>query len=467
MFDTDAESFGDTTIQSVRTSDAKDQVQLQRGYSVDSHHRFSKMTPLLEQDRASHVTNNQQATGNQTKGEDNGSSIYPEEYEDGYSSEETGAGDRLEYAQVGFPFLKAGETQEWSQFQRTSLSQLPVDLGPDPRLEATNLPQRISSASNSNGKVAPLRIQKQHSGQAQGKNSTIKADLCLVSVLVVITEQIPQRISHEASIKNITITPAVRDKPLPKAPETTREGPLRDSLKRTPFPLQSLPESQAVFEDPRDNSADSTPPASNKHRQTGSSPMKIASGRGGLDYTPEQLSRMSYSDLAKESFDFVPGPAEKFLPEAIASKSLEGKLEHVMHLSDWTNDAKASLRAKLFASVSLDEFERCGQWLSRNLEATITSQSNIRRKKRTAAQAFEGELTNRMELIKKHKGHVDDSLKRLKVAGSNMVAGKFTQNTTISATTGQKVSGKRPTGKMGTGTKEAGKVNTSKKRPQH
>ena len=470
MFDTDAESFGDTTMQSLGSSEARDQVQLQNGPIVESRHHFSQMTPVPEQDRTPNVTNNQSTAESEVKREDNGSSIYPEEYEDGYSSEEAGEGDRLEVAQLGFPFLKPGETQEWSQFQQTSLSQLPIDLGPDPRLEATNLPQRISSASHRNGQLAPLRIQKQRpAAQAQRKNSTFKsASPLILSIGLVITrEQTPQRTSYDASIKNVATPLAVRDKPLPKAPETTTEAPLREPPKKTPFPLQSLPKSQAVFEDSRDTSEENTPSALSQHRFASSSPTKMIGGRGGLDYTPRQLSKMSYSDLAKESFDFIPGPLEKFLSEDIVSKSLEGKLEYLMHLGDWTNEAKASLRAKVFANVSLNDFERCGQWLSRNIEASVASQSTIRRRKRTAAQAFEGELTNRMELIKKHKGHVDDSLKRLKVAGSNMVAGKFTQNATISATTGQKVSGKRTTGKGGTDKKEAGESKPGKKRSQH
>ena len=133
---------------------------------------------------------------------------------------------------------------------------------------------------------------------------------------------------------------------------------------------------------------------------------------------------MSYAILAKESFDFVPGKAKEIVPEETMSMSLEQKLEYLTDLMDSDDTNQETSYKRIISSFPLDEFEQFGQWIMQQLEENVAKQSTLRRRKRTAAQVFEQELAERMNLIKRHKGHVDRDLRRLKVAGSNMVAGQ-------------------------------------------
>ena len=443
-FDTDAESIGDTTNHSLGSPVLSGQPQLRQVPVAEPRHHsgFDKSLPM--QDSMSGVLDSLSVSKSQTKMGDNGSSVYPREYEDD-QSDEPGRGDHLEDTEAGFSFLKPGESQEWSKFQENPLTQVPFALGSGTHLAASNLPQRSNSIPDSIDQVVHLQPQKQRASQTQGNASIHKLKQDMLSWgLVNLREQTPQRLSTNHSSKHNTPL-AMREKPLPAAPSPDTVGlEHRSSLERTPFPLQSISETQADSKESRELGSNRTPPTSRRHYMDTSSSSRTTKGSGSLDYTPRQLARMSYSDLAKEPFDFVPGPARRVLPEDIASKPLNEKLEHLMHLSDWAEPDKSSLRANFFASLSLDDFERCGKWLSQNIGTNIMSQSSLRRRKRTASQAFEGELTNRMELIKRHKGRVEKGLRRIKVAGSDMVAGKFVKqrNTTVRTTADKYAGGK-------------------------
>ena len=187
------------------------------------------------------------------------------------------------------------------------------------------------------------------------------------------------------------------------------------------------------------------------------------------DYSSKQLAHMSYTDLVNESFDYVPGSVEKMLPVAVSSQPLEERLEYLLNLGGMvTENAKASTRAMYLASLPLDEFQCCGQWLAQNIEANIELQTSLRQRKRAAAQAFENELTERMALIKKHKGRVDKDLRRLKVAGSNMVAGKALKGNAIAGAlaTGNagkdnKAASKRGSARVASGKTSAGRKKTA------
>ena len=238
---------------------------------------------------------------------------------------------------------------------------------------------------------------------------------------------------------------AIREKPLPVAPppDVTVEA-YRELLKVTPFPLSRIAEAR-FGSDNLSDVTETTPPASPLHRRSQAGLVKPGKARIQLDYSSQQLSNMSYSMLAKESFDFAPGENSHPIPADIASRPLEDKLQHLMNLTGSAGAAREGLIASVISSLSLDEFQQCGTWLTQGLGAIVAKQNNLRLRKRTAAQAFENELTERMGLVKKHKADVDQELRRLKEAGSNMVAGKARQ---VSGTASSKSNGE-PTGKVG------------------
>ena len=220
----------------------------------------------------------------------------------------------------------------------------------------------------------------------------------------------------------------MREKPLPEYPpdEDHAVSNGRFALGGVPSSvLYAIPKTRREPASSKDTHISISSRVPSQDRLSTATPTQQSFNKRTPDYSSKQLARMSYTDLANESFDYFPGHNEKMLPVAVSSQPLEERLEHLLNLGGMvTENARASMRATYLASLPLDEFERCGQWLAQNIEANIELQSSLRQRKRSAAQAFENELMERMALIKRHKGHVDTDLRRLKVAGSNMVAGK-------------------------------------------
>lgn len=152
MFDTDAESIGDTTTQSIGNSIVKERIQTNRPNDELGTRDYSgKGTPLLESSRSLKNVNNAAAIVDQKGAEDNASSIYPEAYSEDQAYEEEDRGDSIEHTHHGIPFLKPGESQEWKRYletSATSVSQLDVEVGSQPESEDVKIPERTVSMSH-------------------------------------------------------------------------------------------------------------------------------------------------------------------------------------------------------------------------------------------------------------------------------------------------------------------------------
>lgn len=141
-----------------------------------------------------------------------------------------------------------------------------------------------------------------------------------------------------------------------------------------------------------------------------------------LDYTPSQLSSMPYDQLSSESFDNDPRPPNKHFPEGLTIASQSQKLQYVYDLK---HDGKQHLqRRAIFSSMTINQYEECGDLLIERFGGIMTRYSQARQQKREMAKEFEDEVARREEHVRGKREAVDVDLRRLKRAGEDVVRGK-------------------------------------------
>lgn len=145
-----------------------------------------------------------------------------------------------------------------------------------------------------------------------------------------------------------------------------------------------------------------------------------------LDYDPETLRKMTFQQLADESFDTAPqttklGSGNK-PPEA--ASTLDEKLLH-LHSLDGSREHVQSQRQAFFASLPIDQYEECGDLMAEHFSQIISKFNNARQHKRNLAKEFEAEVTARQKLVERRTVVVAEDLDRLKRAGQDVVRRKL------------------------------------------
>ena len=168
MFDTDAESIGDTTTHSLGNSEGKKAVELENANDKDAREQPSSRLPLAGASYSKIHIDKRMAF--QRKAEDNASSLYPDDLIE-EDAEYDPKGDPLRHAKPGFPFLNPGETQEWNEFQQRSLSHLDVEPGSEPETENMSIPQRVSSIGYTDDSPLESMLHKLQAQQAERESN--------------------------------------------------------------------------------------------------------------------------------------------------------------------------------------------------------------------------------------------------------------------------------------------------------
>ncbi|KAL9103288.1 MAG: hypothetical protein Q9163_001666 [Psora crenata] len=139
-----------------------------------------------------------------------------------------------------------------------------------------------------------------------------------------------------------------------------------------------------------------------------------------LDYSIHRLADMSYTQLKEESFDHIPGGnllAQFDLPNP--SLPLSDRLQQIYN--DKTHKNR-QLRARgFFSSLTIDQYEECGDLLLDGFKKVMERLKQARQQKRTAAKAMEEQIAKREEWVRKKRGIIEHDLGRLKSAGSAVV----------------------------------------------
>ena len=140
-----------------------------------------------------------------------------------------------------------------------------------------------------------------------------------------------------------------------------------------------------------------------------------------LDYSVHQLADMSYQQLKDESFDHVPGAAKLLAQHDLPSPSLPlpERLQQIYH--DKTHKDR-ELRARgFFSSLSIEQYEECGDLLLDGFRDVMERLKQARQQKRRAAKTMEEQIAKREEWVRKKRGIIEQDLGRLKSSGSAVV----------------------------------------------
>ena len=141
-----------------------------------------------------------------------------------------------------------------------------------------------------------------------------------------------------------------------------------------------------------------------------------------LDYEPETLARMSYQQLAEESFDVSPQPLHINDPSLTDASSLQEKLHH-LHSLEGSQEEVLSQRYAFFSSLPIDQYEECGDLMAEEFSQIISKFKGARQQKRRLAKEFEDEIAAREKVVDRRRVTVANDLVRLKRAGQDVVRG--------------------------------------------
>ena len=140
-----------------------------------------------------------------------------------------------------------------------------------------------------------------------------------------------------------------------------------------------------------------------------------------LDYSIHQLSDMDYQKLKEESFDFTPNASNTISPRDLPDPNipLSDRLHKVFN--DKSQKDKAVRARGFFASLTIEQYEECGDLLLDSFQNVMGKLKQARQQKRKAAQAIEEQIAKREEWVRKKRGVCELELGRLKSAGAAVV----------------------------------------------
>ena len=142
-----------------------------------------------------------------------------------------------------------------------------------------------------------------------------------------------------------------------------------------------------------------------------------------LDYTPAELSRMTYKLLNSESFDHIPLVTSASLQTETPEVMLKERIQLAYNLNE--NEKRHSQRQALFTNLTLEQYEEAGDLLLEKFSDVVGLYKEARRSKRIVAKEFEKEVKQREELVRGKTTTVEGDLTGLRQAGLKVVQGKY------------------------------------------
>lgn len=143
-----------------------------------------------------------------------------------------------------------------------------------------------------------------------------------------------------------------------------------------------------------------------------------------LDYSPSELSGMTYKLLQSQPFDHVPRAGVSGAPNEPAKVSLAEKVQHAYDLKDGIE--RQSQRQGILSNLTIEQYEEAGDLLLEKFANVIGCYKEARQAKRKMAKELEKEVAQREELVRTRTLAVERELTGLKHAGRKVVQGKYT-----------------------------------------
>ena len=145
------------------------------------------------------------------------------------------------------------------------------------------------------------------------------------------------------------------------------------------------------------------------------------------DYTPTELSRMTYKLLSSESFDHIPKPNTASLPTKFTEATVTDKVQKAYDLKD--DDARRSYREAIFSHLTIEQYEEAGDILLERFCEVVGRYKEARRSKRNLAKELEKEVAQREQLVRGKTAAIDGDFIGLRQAGQKVVQGKSAKQT--------------------------------------
>ena len=141
-----------------------------------------------------------------------------------------------------------------------------------------------------------------------------------------------------------------------------------------------------------------------------------------LDYSPDQISSMTFDQLSNEPFDLASDTERPSLPQDISSGTVSAKMDYIFEkLKD--DEAKFIRRKAFFSSLSIEQYEECAKLMIGRFSAIILKLTDARQHRRRVAKEFEEEVAKREGCIREKTAIVSQNLGRLKRGGEEVVRG--------------------------------------------
>jgi hypothetical protein len=136
-----------------------------------------------------------------------------------------------------------------------------------------------------------------------------------------------------------------------------------------------------------------------------------------LDYDDAELSKMSYSELRMQNFDFDPQTASMQAAVVPSGDSIESKLKYY-------KGQDSIAQHQFFTQLSVQDWELSGDWFLDEFSKVVQKMKNARQAKRRMIERFEGEISAREEAVRGKTEGIGRTLQELKQEGQNMMQGK-------------------------------------------
>ena len=143
-----------------------------------------------------------------------------------------------------------------------------------------------------------------------------------------------------------------------------------------------------------------------------------------LDYSEEELRKMTYEQLKSEDFDHNPGAPPSVLPEDIKSQDLDKQLTYISNFRHLPENEQSECHRAFFESLSINQYEECGDLMVDRLAQLVKKLKDARRTRRKIAMEFEAEVAAREEDVRAQGEEIDKDMVRLKKAGQDMIGGR-------------------------------------------
>ena len=146
---------------------------------------------------------------------------------------------------------------------------------------------------------------------------------------------------------------------------------------------------------------------------------------GDLDYSPDELTRMTFQQLSHEPFNLLSDKTPTSIPQELSRDTLVARMNYILDKME-DDDAKPVRRRAFFSSLSSEQYEECAKLITCRFSAIMSRFADARQHRRQVAKDFEQEVARREVRVRGKANAVDRVLGILKRGGEEVVRGTAT-----------------------------------------